>query len=499
MNNPQERAWLCLVCSYLHNDPEEPELCPVCGAGKTEFELREEAPKPTRSEAVAADNWQCLICEYFHDGNAPPEICPVCGATKLEFKPVPQTTVKSPTEQSIRAVIVGGGVAGVAAAEVIRQTTPQSEITLVCSENHLPYYRLNLTRYLAGEIVRDTLPIHPETWYQENQINLIVDQSVESMDPAQASLQMSDGRQIPYEKLILATGSHPYLPPLPGINKQGVRTLRTTDDAEAILEAVRQGQPCVCIGGGVLGMETAGALARQGADVTMLESHNWLMPRQLNPAGAGILEKHMAELGVKVLKQARSAAIEGQQSVTGVRLQDGQTIPAKLVIIATGVRPNTVLARKIGLEVNDGIVVDNHLRTSQPNIFAAGDAAEHNGRLYGSWAPAQFQGRIAGLNAVGVETAFSGLPRTSMVKALGLDIASFGKFMPEDGSYIVVEEKGERKYTQFVFHDGRLVGAILIGQPGLAATTQKAMEENTDFSRTLLQNPGCRDIIKRLQ
>jgi nitrite reductase (NADH) large subunit len=254
-------------------------------------------------------------------------------------------------------------------------------------------------------------------------------------------------------------------------------TLRTASDAVRIRDAVKRGVSCVCIGGGVLGIETAAALARQGADVTMLESHAWLMPRQLNERAGAVLEKHLEAMGVKVLKRARTASIEGDGDVAGVILEDGRKLPAGLVILATGVRPNTALARKAGLEVNSGIVVNNHMQTSDPLIYAAGDAAEHNGQLYGSWAASQYQGSIAALNAAGVETAFGGLPRASTIKAVGMDIFSVGKFMPEDGSYAVVDADGEGTYTCFVLHDGRLCGAIIMGDPALATRVKKAVED----------------------
>jgi nitrite reductase (NADH) large subunit len=223
------------------------------------------------------------------------------------------------------------------------------------------------------------------------------------------------------------------------------------------------------------------------------------MPRQLNRKGGEFLERHIAGIGVKVMKNARTKAILGDGKVSGFLLQDGRTIAADMVVIATGVRPSTSLARKTGLEVDNGIIVDNHMRTSQPDILAAGDVAEHNGQVYGSWAASQYQGGIAALNAVGIPTQFGGLPRSNTVKALGLDLTSIGRFMPEDGSYIVVEEESEESYVEFVFHDGRMTGAILIGHPELAASAKTAIESGTDFSAVLKANPACADIFEQLK
>jgi nitrite reductase (NADH) large subunit len=162
------------------------------------------------------------------------------------------------------------------------------------------------------------------------------------------------------------------------------------------------------------------------------------------------------------------------------------------------VRPNTALARKAGLEVNKGLVVNNPLQTSDPSVYAAGDVAEHNGRLYGAWAPSQYQGSIAGLNACGVATEFGGLPRSNALKVLGIDLLSIGQFEPEDGSYIVLEAEDDGKLAHFVFHDGRMVGAILMGHPELSSSVKQAVEGGTDFSRLLLSARSGREVMEQL-
>jgi nitrite reductase (NADH) large subunit len=440
-----------------------------------------------------------MNCNYIHGGDNPPEICPVCAAGKEKFSEAKEIGIGAGDARAVHTVIAGGGIAGLSAAEKIREVSPGATITVVAGEEELPYYRLNLTRYLAGEIGRDSLPLHPESWYAEQGITLIRGVSVHAIDPETKSLTLSDDRTLDYEKLILAVGSHPFVPPLPGAKLEGVRTLRTSGDADNILEHAGKSAKCVCIGGGILGIETAGALARQGADITMLESHGWLMPRQLNEKAAKILEKHIAGIGVKVIKKARSKEIYGENQVAGILLEDGRRIPADLVILATGVRPNTSLARKIGLDVNGGIVVDHHLCTSVPDIYAAGDVAEHNGVLYGAWAASQFQGSIAALNAVGIPTQFGGIPRSNTVKALGLDLTSVGKFMPEDGSYVVLEKEEEGAYLEFILRDGRMIGAILVAHAELASPVKKAIDSKTDFTSVLSAVPSVEAVIEHFR
>lgn len=489
------QAWRCTVCGYIHVGATAPDECPVCGAAQTEFESYV-APEATRPEARVT-RWQCLSCNYVHEGSEPPDVCPVCGAAKDKFEAA-RAAPSGSGARAIRVVIAGGGIAGVSAAETIRRVSPEASITLLALDPELPYYRLNLTRYLAGEITRDKLPIHPAAWYAEQRIELGCGAMVERIVPEARQVVLGDHRTISYEKLILTLGSHCYVPSLAGTQLHGVIALRTAADADEILRRIGEGARCVCIGGGVLGIETAGALAQRGADVTMLESHDWLMPRQLNRKAADILQRHIQSIGVKVVKNAKTREITRDERVTGVALEDGRVLPAELVVLATGVRPNTALARKTGIEVNTGIVVNNHLECSLPDMFAAGDVAEHNGQVYGAWAASQYQGSIAGLNAVGIRTAFGGLPRSNTLKALGLDITSIGRFQPEDGSYIVVESEALTAYLEFVFRDGRMVGAILIGHSELAAPVKKAVESGADFSELLQAAPTCADVVRRL-
>lgn len=479
-------AWRCMLCGFVHTGSEPPESCPVCGAGKDEFEPYAEAA-PVASAAMAP-RWRCVNCNCIHEGVQAPASCPVCGAASDQFEAAlaPAETAP-PAARTVRTVIVGAGIAGMSAAETLRQASPESPITLIATDPEPPYYRLNLTRYLAGEIDRASLQMHPDPWFAEHRIELLRDVEVTRIVPEEQAVLLADGRRVSYEALILAMGAHPFLPPLDGNQLDGVFTLRTAAEADEILRRVRDGARCVCVGGGVLGIEAAGALARQGADVTLLESHGWLMPRQLNPAAAAVLERHIGAVGVKVRRQARTQAIAGQSKVESVLLQDGATLSADLVLFATGVRPNTALARRAGLAVNQGIIVDQHLSVGVPGVYAAGDVAEFNGQTYGSWAASQYQGSIAALNAAGVPTAFGGLPRSNTVKALGLDITSVGTFTPQDGGDLVVEGGGDAHHLLFLFRDGRMKGAIIVGRPALAAPAKQAVEAARDFTMVLSQ------------
>jgi len=493
-----QTAWRCTLCGYVHQGEGAPEVCPVCGASAAEFEPYEEPA--LQSVQPTASQWRCIDCGYLHDGDSPPEMCPVCGAEPERFEPLTNagSTPQLETE-SAKIIIIGAGIAGVSAAESVRKASAESSITLISCEQCNPYYRLNLTRHLAGEIDSAELMIHPEGWYQGQRIDLLSGQHVETISPDSKTVELDDGTSLPYDRLILAMGSHPFVPPIPGTDLNGVFTLRTADDSDRIIQQLERGVPCVCIGGGILGLETAGALAQRGGQVTLLESHEWLMPRQLNREAAQRLDSHMSTLGVALKKSAQTKQLLGTNGqVSGILLADGTQIDCGMVILCTGVRPNTCLARKAGLEVNRGVVVNNHLRTSDPNIFAAGDLAEHNGVVYGIWGPSQFQGTIAGLNALGGSTTFGGVPRSNALKVLGIDMLSIGRFTPEDGSYRMIKEETDTDFRRFVFQDGKMVGAILLGSTEPAAKIKTAIESKKDFSGLLRGSPDCTAILETL-
>jgi nitrite reductase (NADH) large subunit len=494
----QTNAWRCSVCGYLHRGPTPPDVCPVCGASRDKFEPYVEAPQPAAE--AAATKWRCLICTYVHRGPAPPDVCPVCGAIADRFERIAPPADKAPESgRKANVVIVGAGIAGVAAAESIRQTSSEARITLVSQEAELPYYRLNLTRYLAGEIDAGRLPIHPESWYGEQEIRLMRGAEVSAIHPDDQAVTLSNGKNLSFGRLLLATGAHPFIPPLPGADQEGVTALRTLDDANRILEASREGATCVCIGGGLLGVETAAALARQGADVTLLESSGWLLPRQLNERAGRILGEHVQRTGIRLRTGAVVREIHGRRRVGRVLLDDDTELAADLVVIATGIRAETRLAQEAGLDVNRGVLVDDTLETSQPNVFAAGDVAEHRGVMYGIWGPAQYQGTIAGMNMLGIRTEFAGIPPSHTLKVLGLDLFSIGQIAEERAASHAVDQEIDGRYVHFAFRDSRLIGAILLEKTELAARVKKAVEDQEDFSALLSKRPDAQDVMHCLE
>ena len=253
------------------------------------------------------------------------------------------------------------------------------------------------------------------------------------------------------------------------------------------------------MGGGLLGLETAGALARRGVRVTLLESHAALMPRQLNPRAGDVLGRYVGRLGIGLRPRAQTREFAGGDRVRQVVLEDGARLNADFVVLAAGVRSNSHLARAAGIRVQQGILVDAFLRTSHPDILAAGDAAEHQGVLYGSWQAAQAQGGIAGINAAGGAAEFGGLPRSHTLKILGLGMTSIGQVEAADGSDRVVEDEQGDHYRRFFFRDGRLMGVVLLGETRLAAAAQRAIEQRRDLSEALAGTPTAQGVADALR
>jgi nitrite reductase (NADH) large subunit len=492
-----EQSWLCSVCGYVHVGAEPPECCPVCGADKSVFELKKDAIAETAGRAPSA--WRCLVCFYMQQGNTPPDNCPVCGACADQFEGIELNDAPVETHANQDTiVIIGAGISGISAAKAARKAAPKARVLVVSREQELPYYRLNLTRYLAGELAAEQLLLHPAAWYKEQRIELLLGREVEAIEGAEKTLRIKGGEALGFDRLILSLGAHSFIPPVEGADKKHVFGLRTRQDAMAISQQACRGKRCVVIGGGVLGLETAAALAQRGADITIIEGFDWLLPRQLNRAAGEQLAKHVQKLGIRLVLGGRVQKLTGNVQVAGVALEAGEELPADLVVFAAGVRCNSALARQAQLEVNNGILVDNSMRTSHSDIFAVGDVAEHQGVIYGTWLPAQVQGAIAGFNAAGGAGSFMGMPRSNNLKVLDVDLFSIGRIVPEDGSYSLYEVQEETGYFLFVFRSGQLVGAILLGDTSMAPKLKKLIEQQRSCSELLAGALDGNDLRLRL-
>ncbi len=440
-------------------------------------------------------SYVCVLCGYIHTGEEAPESCPVCGAPAGEFTLQEEEPAKKSGE-AMNVVIIGSGVAGLSCAKEIRNHSAEANITLISKETLLPYSRVSLTRYLAGEAKRESLSIHSQEYYLEKRINLILGKEAAEIKKDSKEVQLNDGTLIPYDKLVIASGAQPFVPPITGKELPNVITVRTLEDADYLLDQIQQLESCICIGGGILGLETAGAIAKRGIKVTLLESAKWLMPRQLNKKGALLLKEYLGDIGIEVREGIVIEEIIGKEECEGIRLSTGEILPAKLVIVTAGVRPETQLAGKAGIVINKGITVNNNMETSEANIYAAGDVSEHAGILYGLWKVAQMQGEVAAQNILGRNAEFEGVPMSTILKVLGLDTFSIGEFLPEEGEFSVYEKELPGQYVLFVLRENKITGSIVMGDKTLPMKIKKAVETGSEFPAQLYDNAD--KIIEKL-
>ncbi len=378
----------------------------------------------------------------------------------------------------MKAVFIGNGVAGTLAAKNLRDGDPAAEIVLFGAEPHLYYPRPNLIEYLAGRLPRPKLFAFPEAWYAAQRIDLRLASRVRGIRPAERRVVRADGGEEAYDVLCLADGASSSVPPIGGASKPGVFTLRTLDDAEAILASVASRPQVAVIGGGLLGLEMARALSARGCGVTVLEVFPRLLPRQLDAPGAAILARQIESGGIRVLTGVVVEEIAGDPAASGVRLKGGETIPAGTVLIAAGVRPNLDLARGGGLTVDRGLVVDDDMATSAPGVFAAGDNTQHAGRLYGIIPAAFDQARTAAASMLGRRRPYAGTVPSNTLKVMGLDLVSVGLVNPEpaDGAEEIRRADPESGvYRKIVLREGRLAGAVWMGTKAGAQAVAQAV------------------------
>ncbi len=384
-----------------------------------------------------------------------------------------------------RFVIIGNGVAGITAARTIAQFRPSAEIAVYTQETHPYYSRPRLWEFLAGEIEQGDLTFYPDSWYQRRGIQVHLGSPVTRLDPDRRELTLHDGRVVPYDQLLLATGSHPFLPPIAGINQEGVFTLRTIEDALAMQAYAKGARRAIAIGGGLLGLETARALRMLGLEVTVLELFSRLLPRQLDDEGAGVLARIIGAMGLEVVTGALTEAILGEGRATGVALKGGDLIEGDLILVSAGVRPNLKLPHAAGLAVNRGVIVDDYLRTSADGIYAVGDVAEHQGQVYGIIPACVEQARVAGAHMAGAEVVpYTGTIPSNTLKIVGIDLTSIGTANPDGEGYVELSwlKAPDCCYKKFVLKDGRLVGAILLGLRGDVTTISQLIANQVDLS-----------------
>ena len=380
-------------------------------------------------------------------------------------------------------LIIGSGVAGNAAAENIRKYDPEGKIVILSRENRPFYYVPGLPEYLAGEKPGDHLIIHPLGWYDQHRLDLRLNTRVTGIDPGRKMVSTEKGDNFLYDKLLLATGGRAFVPPIQGADSPGVFTLKTLDDADRIKQRAGAAKTAVLIGGGLLGLEAGNGLRKLGLEITVVEFFPRLLPRQMDVAGAAILQRQMEDMGFSFHLGATTEKIAAGPNGLQVYLKGGDKLEGDLVLISAGVRPDLTLAQALGLEVDKGVKVDDNMKTSREDIYAAGDLIEHRGRLYGIWPAALEQGRVAGAVMAGQAATYGGTLPSNVLKVVGIDLVAAGD-IDADGKLeaIVHKDEARKTYRKLVVRDNFLVGAILLGDIRGNAEIQLAIKNQRDIS-----------------
>lgn len=351
-------------------------------------------------------------------------------------------------------VIIGSGPAGINAAKTISENT-QEPVLVITEETHPHYYRPKIIDYMGGTASIEEFQFYDEKWYLDREIQVLYNTTVNKISVQDRTVKMGDGNFIQYEKLLLATGGKPFIPkPFEGINGLVIRSL---NDGETIIKTAETVKTFCIIGGGLLGLEAAGALAKLGKTIHVIETAPYPLPRQLDEEGGVVLKNKLAAIGIYLHTGSGISEINEKN----VKLSDGSDFAFDRAIICTGIKPALDLVSGIGIEIDKAIVVNEYMETSAENIYAAGDVCAFKGELYGSWMPAMEQGEIAGLNMCGKKTEYKGSQKSYRLKVVGVDLVSMGNITSD--SKVKILDESRDIYKKAFITDGKLEGFILYG------------------------------------
>jgi len=383
-------------------------------------------------------------------------------------------------ELNDRIIIIGGGIAGISAIKAIRETDSTTEIHMISNEKFYPYNRLRLTKGLFGNLSSEDILLQKKEWYEINKVNLHIDKEVTWIDVKEHEVILNDGDKLNFSKLLLASGAYNFTPPIEGIEKENVYTIRHLEDAWAVKEVVGAKKKPLIIGGGIQGLETAWELNQHGEEVAIAEIQSRLMPMQLDIRASQILRNIIEGYNIKVYLEMQVYKILGGNEVTGVSGENGLQISCDMVVYNAGIRPNINFLKDTPIQYNKGVIVNNKMETSVEDIYAAGDVVEFGGRTFGLWNIAIEQGKAAGYNMVGMDMVYKNIVPVTTLNAFGISLFSMGNVDEDKCHYSLIEESEyDKSYKRIFIHDSKIVGAIVIGDTKKSPILKSAIENQT--------------------
>nr|WEZ00818.1 NADPH-nitrite reductase [Bacillus subtilis] len=384
-------------------------------------------------------------------------------------------------------VLVGNGMAGVRAIEeILSVAKDEFQITIFGAEPHPNYNRILLSKVLQGDTDIKDITLNDWDWYEENNIQLYTNETVIKVDTENKTVITDADRIQPYDELILATGSVPFILPIPGADKKGVTAFRDIKDTDTMLAASKQYKKAAVIGGGLLGLEAARGLLNLGMDVSVIHLAPFLMERQLDATAGRLLQNELEKQGMTFLLEKQTEEIVGDDRVEGLRFKDGTSIEADLVVMAVGIRPNTTLGAESGIPVNRGIIINDYMQTEIPHIYAVGECAEHRGIAYGLVAPLYEQAKVLAKHMCGIETKpYEGSVLSTQLKVSGVEVFSAGDFNEsEEKKAIKVFDEQDGIYKKIVLRGNQIVGAVLFGDSSEGNRLFSMIQKEADISET---------------
>jgi len=365
----------------------------------------------------------------------------------------------------LKLIVIGSGMVGARFIERLLQEAPNIyDIRVFNKEPNGGYNRIMLSPVLSGEKLLPEIMTHDHDWFEQRDIHFHSSTEIVAVDQKSKTVTTDLGTQYSYDKLIIATGSSPFIIPVPGHELPGVVAFRDIRDVNTMIKATKEKQKAVVIGGGLLGLEAANGLIKRGMDVTVVHLGDVLMEVQMDEVSGGLLKESLEANGMKFAMQAQTSEILGTDYVTGIKFADGSQIDADLVVMAVGIRPNTGVGRKLELEVNRGIVVDDQLKTSAEDIYALGECVEHAGQVYGLVAPLYEQAQVLAETLAGKETGYHGSFISTKLKVTGISLFSAGNFHDsEDSESLVYKDLSQNIYRKIVLKDNKIQGAVMFG------------------------------------
>ncbi len=432
--------------------------------------------------------WRCIVCNEVFEGDTPPETCPACGATAEQFVEIHIQEIQFISDIEEELVIVGNGAAGFYAADAARKRNPKCNITIISGENSISYYRPLLSDGLIEDLNEDIFYLQSEYWYKENNITLMLDSIVSHINSDDKELTINNDSIIKYDKLILANGSRNFVPPIKGIDKKGVYTLKDLKDLNNIKNNLNDVKNVLIIGGGLTGLESAWELKQAGYNVSISELSSKLLSKQLDYDSSNLLREAVIACGINLYMENSVVEIFGHDKVTAAKLQNGEEVSAELIIFSIGIRSNIEITDESNIEINRGILVNSRMETSIKDIYACGDIAEFDGIVYGNWPAAIEMGKTAGANAIGDTLTLQNLISSTAFSSMNVEIFSCGIVSGDNLEELSRIDKINKIMKKLFFIQGKIVGGILFRDVSKSVALSQSIEKNMTLEKVLSLN-----------